>query len=517
MTNYILLEILLIILYIYMHTKIRHGVHMLQLEYYKNDRYKNWITKNKKIVFSFRDILMFIGTIMILLNTRVGLIISILIGLLLILARNIFKEKKPLVITSRVKRIFITETIIFLIVAILTNINLLFIILIDILVVIAYYLIIIINVINEPIEKIIREKFVKKAERNLKQMSNLKIIGLTGSYGKTSTKYILSTILNQKYNVLKTPASYNTKMGITRTINENLKPTDQVFVCEMGADEVGEIKELCDIVHPSIGMLTSIGPQHLETFGSLENIKKTKAELIDALPEDGIAFLNYEDENIKTIKTNKKVITYGLTKGLDYYAKNIEINEYGSEFQIHTRNGEEISVKTKLLGEHNIINIVGATAIAKELGLTNLQIEIGIRMLKPVEHRLELKQYPNGTIIIDDAYNSNTKGAQMAVEALGRFKDRKKILITPGIVELGNKLYEYNKTFGTQAASNCDYAILVGEKQAKPIYDGLIEKKFNKNNIYIAKNFEDAKAKLDNIMDANTVVLLENDLTDNYL
>lgn len=517
MINYILLEILLIILYIYMHTKIRHGVHMLQLEYYKNDRYKKWINKNKKVVFSLRDILMFIGTIIILLNTKVGLIISILIGLLLILARNIFKEKKPLVITSRVKRIFVTETIIFLIVAILTNINILYLIIIDILVVMAYHLLILINSIHKPIDQYIEKKFLSKAKNKLKKMENLKVIGLTGSYGKTSTKYIVSTILSQKYNVLKTPVSYNTKMGISKTINDSLKSTDQVFVCEMGADEVGEIKELCDIVHPSIGILTSIGPQHLETFGSLENIKKTKAELIEALPEDGIAFLNYEDENIKTIKTNREVITYGLTKGLDYYAKNIKINEYGSEFQIYTKNGEEISVKTKLLGEHNIINIVGAAAIAKELGLTNLQIELGIKMLKPVEHRLELKQYPNGTIIIDDAYNSNTKGAQMAVEALGRFKDRKKILITPGIVELGEKLYEYNKVFGTQAASNCDYAILVGEKQAKPIYDGLIEKKFNKNNIYIAKNFEDAKAKLDNIMDANTVVLLENDLTDNYL
>ena len=156
MVNYILLEVVLILLYIYMHTKIRHGVHMCQLEYYKNDRYKNWINKNKKVVFSLRDILMFIGTTITILNLRVGLIVSICIVLLLLLARNIFKEKKPLVITARVKRIFFTETVIFLFVAILVNINILYMILVNILVVIAYYMVIVVNILNKPIEKLIQ-------------------------------------------------------------------------------------------------------------------------------------------------------------------------------------------------------------------------------------------------------------------------------------------------------------------------------------------------------------------------
>lgn len=517
MINYILLEILLVLLYIYMHTKVRHGVHMLQLEYYKNDRYINWINKNKKVVFSSRDILMFIGTIITILNLRVGLIISILITLLLLLARNIFKEKKPLVTTARVKRIFFTELIIFLPVAILANINIICLMLTNILVVVAYYLVILVNILNKPIEKAIQEKFVIKAKKKLKQMNNLKVIGITGSYGKTSTKYIVSTILNQKYNVLKTPASFNTKMGIVRTINEKLKPTDQIFVCEMGADEVGEIKELCKLVHPTIGMITSIGPQHLETFGSLENIKKTKFELVDSLPNDGIAILNYNDENIKSMKTNKNKVTYGTEKICEYYAKNINITEFGSNFIVHTKDGSEVEVTTKLLGEHNIINIVGAVAVAKELGLTDKEIQLGIKMLKPIEHRLELKQHANGTIIIDDAYNSNTKGAQMAVKVLGRFKNKKRILVTPGIVELGDKTYEYNKIFGTQVAENCDYAILVGKKQAKPIFDGLVEKGFREDDIYIADNFEQAMKKMNELMDSNTVILLENDLSDNYL
>lgn len=490
---------------------------MLQLEYYRNDRYKKWINKNHKVVFSLRDILLFVGTIVTILNLKIGLILSILIILLLLLARNIFKEKKPLVVTGRVKRIFFTETVIFIFIAIICNINILYIILVDIIVVVAYYLVILVNTINKSIEKAIQEKFVIRAKNKLKQKNDLKIIGITGSFGKTSTKYIVSTILSQKYNVLKTPASFNTRMGIVRTINEYLKPTDQIFVCEMGADQVGDIKRLCNLVHPTVGMVTSIGPQHLETFGSLENIKKTKFELVDSLQEDGIAFLNYDDENIKSVKTDKNKITYGINKENDYYATNIQINEFGSEFIVHTKSEEQIKVRTKILGEHNIVNIVGAVAIAKEMGLTNNQIQLGIQLLKPIEHRLELKQHPNGTIIIDDAYNSNTKGAEAAVKVLGRFVNKKRILVTPGIVELGDKMYEYNKIFGKQSAKNCDFAILVGRKQATPIYDGLLEEGFEEEKIYVAENFEDAMKKMNELMDSNTVILLENDLSDNYL
>lgn len=517
MINTVLLNISLIILSIYIFKKIRHGLHMLQLEYYKNERYTVWIKKNKNKTFSYRDLLLLLSSIICIINLRVGLIITLVLSILLYYARNMYQEKKAFVVTGRIKRMYIVEFIVFAVIIVLTNININAIFIVDLLVILAYYFVNILNTINAPIEKNIQNKFVKKAKNKLKEMNNLKIIGITGSYGKTSTKYIVSTILSQKYNVLKTPKSYNTQMGIVKTINEKLKPTDQVFVCEMGASEVGKIKKLADLVSPTIGMITSIGPQHLETFGSLENIKKTKFELVDSLKEDGIAFLNYEDENIKSMKCSKNKITYGLSNTNDYYATDIEIEEIGSKFIIHTKNNEQIPVKTKLLGEHNIINIIGAVAIAKELNLSNQEIQLGIKMLKPVEHRLELKQYANGTIIIDDAYNSNTKGAQMAVEVLGRFKDKKRVLVTPGMVELGNKLYEYNKIFGMQAAPNCDFAILVGEKQAEPIYDGLIEKKFDKNKIYIAKDFEQARQKMNELMDSNTVILLENDLSDNYL
>lgn len=315
-----------------------------------------------------------------------------------------------------------------------------------------------------------------------------------------------------------TPESYNTTMGVVRTINERLKPEHQIFVCEMGARNIGDIKEICDLVHPRFGILTSVGPQHLDTFGTIDNVKKTKMELIDSLPDDGIAFINWEDENIQTIKIGKNNIKYGLNKDkCDYYADNIEINEVGSEFDVHTKEGGNFRVKTKLLGDNNILNILGAITIAKELDLTDEEIKQGVRFLKPIPHRLELIPGKNGVIVIDDAFNSNVKGAKSALEVLASFKTHKKILVTPGMVELGDKQYEYNKKFGEMAASIADFIILVGEKQAKPIYDGLMEKGYSKDKVYIAENLEKGIQRMNQEVIQNTVVLLENDLPDNYL
>lgn len=350
-------------------------------------------------------------------------------------------------------------------------------------------------------------------------MPELQVIGITGSYGKTSSKYILSTILEQKYNVLMTPESYNTTMGVVRTINEKLNPLHQIFVCEMGAKNIGDIKEICDLVNPNIGLLTAIGPQHLETFKSIENVKRTKLELVDAVQKEGCSFVNVADENIKDIEFKGKNIKFGLDKNnSDYYAYDIEISEKGSKFNVKLKNGDNIEIKTKLLGKHNIINIVGAVAIAIELGLSKEEIKAGVRFLKPVPHRLELKQNANGSITIDDAYNSNNKGAKMALEVLKSFKTRNKIIVTPGIVDLGEKQEEYNKKFGNQIAeSNLDFIILVGEEQAKPIYAGIQEKGFSEDKVYIAKNLEEAINKMNHIMNSHSVVLFENDLPDNYL
>lgn len=506
-------------LFIMAYKKIRHGLHILQLENYYNDRYLKWMKDNSKNIFKIKEIILSIVTILIsFIKIELGLVLNLLVLIALVLIFERKKEKKAFIVTSRIKRIYLTLLIIFAIIVYIGNsIEIKYtLILINFIQIFSYLFVYFVNIINKPIEKLIRLKFILKAKSKLKE-NNMKVVGVTGSYGKTSTKYIVETILSKKYHTLMTPESYNTTMGVVRTINEKMKPTQNLFICEMGAKYIGDIKEICDIVKPDYGILTAIGPQHLDTFKSLENVAKTKLELIDALSEKGMAFVNWEDENIRNAQLPKNIVKYGLNKKSDYYADNIEITEKGSSFDVIIPNKENISINTKLLGKLNILNIVCGVAIADKLGLSSEQIKAGVKMIRPVEHRLELKQNLNGSIIIDDAYNSNIKGAKAAIDVLGEFKNRQRILITPGIVELGEKQYELNKELGKYAAKGCDFAILVGEKQAIPLKDGLKEAKYSEEKIYIAKNLDDALNKMNELINKNSVVLLENDLPDNYL
>lgn len=521
----VLLNISLILILVYFYKITRHGLHILQLENYYIDRYAVWMKRYIKKVLNIKTIiLLLIPIILFILNTQISINIAFIVeifGLLyLIVSNKKTKEKKPFIVTARIKRIYVTYLIFFIVGVICSNLFDYRIVLsiVNVCAMIAYVFVYIVSLINKPIEKNIRRGFCKKAQKKLQEIPDLKVVGITGSYGKTSTKYIVNTILSQKYNTLMTPESYNTTMGVVRTINEKLSPMHQLFICEMGAKYVGDIKEITDIVGPTFGIVTAIGPQHLDTFKSLDNVRKTKLELVDSLPEDeGIAFVNWEDENIRNSKITKNMVKFGLTKEADYYAENINITEKGSSFDVVIPGKESINIKTRLLGSLNILNIVGAVAIADKLGLSQDEIKVGVKYIRPVPHRLDLKQNPNGSIIIDDAYNSNNRGAKMALEVLKSFEHKKRILITPGIVELGDKTVEINQELGRNAAESSDFIILVGANQTIPIYNGIKEKGYPESQIYIAQNLQDALSKMNEILTNDSVVLLENDLPDNYL
>lgn len=521
----VLVNLCLIFIFIYFYKIIRHGLHILQLENYYLDRYIAWMTKNIKKILNIKNIILIIIPVICFLTINIeklyifAYIIEILVFIYLIIKTKRPKEKKAFVVTARIKRVYATSILLAILVTLLANIfsGKIVLILLNICSIFAYLFVYIVNLINKPIEKGIRRGFCKKAKKKLEEMPDLKVIGITGSYGKTSTKYVINTILSQKYNTLMTPESYNTTMGVVRTINEKLTSLHQLFICEMGAKYIGDIKEITDIVNPTYGVITAIGPQHLDTFKNLENVRKTKLELVDSLPENGIAFINWEDENIRNSDITKNVIKFGLTSESDYYATNINITERGSSFDVVIPGKEPIAIKTRLLGDLNVLNIVGAVAIADKLGLSADEIKSGAKFIRPVPHRLELKQNPNGSIIIDDAYNSNIKGANMALEVLKSFEHRKRILITPGIVELGDKSEEINKELGKKSAHSADYIILVGAQQTVPIYNGIIEESFPDKQLYIAKNLQDALSQMNKIITPDSVVLLENDLPDNYL
>ena len=419
------------------------------------------------------------------------------------------QAKKPLVYTMRVKRLLVTVWILyglFITVGIKLDKSAMF---QAIAFLAAPLWIIVSNIVNKPIEKAIMQYYINDAKKMLSS-SNAKVIG------KTSVKYYLATLLKAKYNVLMTPESYNTPMGVVITIRKSLNALHDIFICEMGAKRVGEIKEICDIVHPDAGVITAIGPQHLETFKTLDNIKKTKFELADSLPEGGMLFLNGSDKNIEEHKGPRNHISYSLNGSGNYNAKILSLSEKGTHFAVTAPNGEECEFTTKLIGSHNVLNITGAIAVSHSMGIELSILKAQVAKLEPVPHRLELIKRGND-IIIDDAYNSNPSGTKAALETLSCFKGMK-ILVTPGMVELGSRQNELNRKFGEAAAGICDYVILVGKQQTESIHEGLVRCSYPHQRTYIASDFNDAisYAYSINSKGEKKIILLENDLPDNY-
>ena len=368
-----------------------------------------------------------------------------------------------------------------------------------------------------PIEKGISELYFRDAQRILRERNDLIRIGITGSWGKTSVKFILGTMLNEKYPTLVTPASFNTPMGVTRVIRTQLEPGHRIFVAEMGARHVGDIREMCRLVHPQMGILTSVGPQHLDTFHTQERITRTKYELIDAIPDEGSCFFADDGAIVKGLweKTAKEKYLAGLDPDADsVWAEDIRVTPEGSRFTIRT--GEvRIPCETVLLGELNIRNIVLCASVCLKLGLNGKEIARGIRKLRPVEHRLELKQRPGGLRILDDAFNSNIRGAEQAFHVLREFPG-KRIVVTPGMVELGREEAQMNRRFGREMAACCDEAVLVGRRRSEAIAEGLREAGFKSGGIHVVSSLQEAAELLESIAAAGDTVLFENDLPDNY-
>ncbi len=439
-------------------------------------------------------------------------------ALLLSLTYTPKKAKKPLVYTARVKRLLATYSIVVIaicaVAAVLGGAAEFY--LLAAFALLSPILVIIANIINAPIEAAVRRYYINDAKKLLKSHSRLKIIGITGSFGKTSVKYYLTALLGAKYNVLMTPESYNTPMGVVKTIRGSLRGTHEIFVCEMGAKYVGDIKELCDIVHPQCGIVTSIGEQHLESFGSVQNIINTKYELAAGVPENGKLYINISSETINKNRPARNAVTYGLTPDADYFATDIAVSGAGTTFTL-CHGGECETYRTRLIGEANVVNIVGAIAAANDAyDIPLSELKSAVANLKCVPHRMELIDR-GGMIIIDDAFNSNPAGAAAALRTVGLF-DAVKIIVTPGMIELGEKSDELNSNLGKNAAAVCDYIVAVGERQAKPIVSGAKTAGFDESKIYVAKTFNDAMAFVNSINSEGKkkVVLLENDLPDNF-
>ncbi len=372
------------------------------------------------------------------------------------------------------------------------------------------------NQLIEPIESVIVRRYVRKATAKLDASKVIKI-GITGSYGKTSVKEILKTILSQKYRVLATPASYNTPSGIALTV-KNLDSTHDVFIAEMGARSRGDIKTLTNMVKPTYGVITGINNQHLESFGTIEDIKDTKFELMQGLAPNGEGFFGAD-----SVGTTELYERYGGVKHLAGISapdglvttSDVVTHTKGTSFKLLIKGEAPVECNTVLLGKHSVSNICLAAAVAYKIGLTPEEIATGINRIQSVNHRLELVPNNKGVVIIDDSYNSNEDGVKAAMEVLSTFSGRK-IVFTPGLVELGKIENVVNYEFGKILAKHADLVFVIDKHNAEMLITGLLEAGMPRENIKFAPSLNKGNAMLNQIIREGDVILFENDLPDNY-
>ena len=498
------------------------NMHMFQLNGYRFDTHVRWMKKNlgryavEYIVFA----LSFTGLIRS--EPIMGFCAAALwVAVFALLPENRGRPaKKPLVYTPRVKRMIAACCALFAatfagaVRCLASDRKNLAFLVVGLLCALTPWYIPLANLINKPMEKGINRHYTNEAKRMLKNSPRLQTIGITGSYGKTSVKFYLYTILRAWTDTLVTPESYNTPMGIVKTIRGSLKATDKIFLCEMGAKWVGDVKELCDIVHPRHGIITALGEQHLESFGSKENIIKTKYELADALPADGRLYVNWDNDVIRANPPKRPFIKYGTREDCDYRAFDISVTPQGTAFRVASPEGTE-EFETRLLGGHSVVNVTGAIAAANGFGMKLSEMKRYVRRIEAVPHRMQIVNKGKVTVI-DDAFNSNPAGCRAALDVLGQMEGER-ILITPGMVELGGREDELNAEFGGYAAGRCDRIVLVGEKQTAAVCNGAREAGFPEERLRVFEQFTDAMAYVYTLnTDKKKIVLLENDLPDNY-
>ena len=322
------------------------------------------------------------------------------------------------------------------------------------------FFVIVFNYLVYPIEYFVRQYYIKKAQKKLKMNKNLKIIAITGSYGKTSFKNYLYTILNGKLNVLKTPGSVNTPMGICKFINSELTPYDDYLILELGVDAPKSMKKFFKIFTPDLGIITSIGPMHIATFKNIENIRKEKLTLFDYVKDENGMFYNSDSKEIILNGRSKKSATGYSFKEIEILSQDYTGTTF--KFQNHT-------CQVRLLGKYQLTNLIGAIKVAKYLSVNDEIIYQRLGSILPENHRMSIEVI-NNTKFIDDSYNNNFLELSSSIEILNNFVGTKGIILT-GLIETGDKSDSINYQLG-QLLINFQEIVVLSNSN-KGLVDGL--------------------------------------------
>ncbi len=520
-----------------------------QIEEYMSGRYLRWILSQRDRILPTRSLAAwFIGlALAFLMGEAPGSILPIIIAILAALIASIPQSegeiKKQFNRTQRVSRIIATAFIVsslgyIILYAIISSFSLPEVRVIPVAITSTIGLIVFLlapiwltigNVLMTPVESYIRGQYLKQARQTVENI-NPKVIGITGSYGKTTTKNFLRDIMSVRYRTYATPKSYNTLMGVSLAINRDLTDdySTEFFISEMGAYVPGEIARICQLTPPDISIVTEVGPQHLERFGSLENVKIAKYEIITNLTPDGVGVFNWDNDYIKwmvaqgypnTRLTVSRELTFEEAKEqqVTWIATNIDETLAGLSFTIiHVETGEKADITTAVVGEHNVTNLLLSIAVAYHEGIPLRDIAFRIRTLQPAESRLVTQTSNNGITIINDAYSANPKGIVSALKVLGMYQTGKRLLITPGMIELGELQESENHKLGQIATQYATEIILIGKQQTKPIYQGIQSTDFDMQHVQIVEELSEAVTWYQGNLKAGDTVLFLNDLPDTY-
>ncbi|MFZ0179887.1 MAG: UDP-N-acetylmuramoyl-tripeptide--D-alanyl-D-alanine ligase [Candidatus Dormiibacterota bacterium] len=383
------------------------------------------------------------------------------------------------------------------------------------------------NVVTKPAEARIRRHYLGLAAARMKIVDPV-VVAVVGSFGKTSTKHILAQLLQPSVNTLPTRKSFNTLMGVTRVINEDLTPGHRVFIVEMDAYAQGEIAAMSDLVHPRMAIITAIGPQHMERFGTIERIAAAMYEVASALPADGTLIVYTGDQAGAVLAARaradqRQLIRYALaddaeTVDADVVASSIRIDSHGGAFRWRwDAEGLDREVTIPLLGRHQVANVSAALAAVRTLGYSIDDAITAAASLEQVEHRLQLMASAGPLTVIDDSYNANPVGVHNGLEVLAAMSGAQKFLVTPGLVELGSVETEENRRYGEHAAKVCDHVIVMSAKTSAALCAGLRDGGMSEDRIHVVETLDEATTLLRRLSRPGDVVLFANDLPDTYL
>jgi UDP-N-acetylmuramoyl-tripeptide--D-alanyl-D-alanine ligase len=554
-------------------------LHLFQLEHYEGARLMLWLSRRGELL-AWHEL----GVVVLLFAAAVAASSSgsgWLCGALLLLVTPLGAigvgdwrrpAVKPLVFTGRAKRLFaaalappvlLAIAAIVLAIAGLTTTTLAVLLALGVLLLAGTpWTLLIANFALRPVQSAINRRYVQRARRSLREWGPL-VVGITGSYGKTTTKFCVGAVLAADRATLLTPESYNSFLGVIRTINEHLRRSHRAFVVEMGMFRRGDITELCELVHPTVGVITAIGPMHLERLGSIEEIAAAKGELLDALPPEGHFVTNADDPRCLELaaRATVPVTLFGIddpgtpaagahagglshsesavaaashsartppskpnqspqkTAHVQVIARDIRLADGRTHFDLHLDGPDSppIAVSAGLLGRHNVSNLLAAAAVGRVLDIDPARIAEGLSQVEAPAHRLQpIHNRRAGIVVIDDAYNSNPDGAASALEVLREHPATRRLLVTPGMVELGELEAQLNRRFGEHAGDVCDLVILVGPSRTAPIREGLAAAGMDPASVHVVRDIAEATALLGRLTRAGDVVLFENDLPDTY-